>query len=79
MLSSYTTQFTQLPPPPCLCDSDSVADFMGGISKDAVGNNPTQAEDRQDDLVLLGFFLLAILADLNCGMTLNFIPSMYEK
>lgn len=62
-----------------MCDSDSVADFMGGISMNSVGNNPTQAEDRGDDLVLSGFLLPAVLADLICGMTLNSILSIYEK
>lgn len=66
--------------PSCLCDSDSVAAFMGGISMNSVGNNPTQAEDRRDDLVLLVFFfLLAVPADIICGMTLNSRLSIYEK
>lgn len=30
----------------------------------SVGNYPTQAEHRQDDLVLPSFFLLAVLTDL---------------
>lgn len=47
------------------------AAFMGGISMNCVGNDPTQAEGRQDDQVLLGFFLLAMLADIICGITLN--------
>lgn len=46
------------------------AAFMGGLSMNCVGNDPTQAEDRQDDLVLLVFFLLAVLADIICGITL---------
>lgn len=32
------------------------AAFMGGISMNCVGNNPTQADDRQDDLVIYAFF-----------------------
>lgn len=56
MSSSYTTKFTQFPSPlVCVIQTQLLllpAAFMGGIFMHCVGNDPTQVEDRQDDLVL---------------------------
>lgn len=74
MSFSYTSKFTQFPSHlVCVIQTQLLllqAAFMGGISMNCVGKDPTQAEDSQNDLVFLDILILAVLADIICGTTL---------